>query len=142
MRAAAVAEPIHEASPVDDALDVGEADRRGVVVGVPVEVVGDRHRRRVAGRHGPADADPARPRHVHEARHEVAALAGHADAPGRRVRRHDLGAQVGRRADHALAVRAGEQDAELVGERDELGLGDPPLVTGFAVAGRGEERRP
>ena len=60
---------------------------------------------------------------VEEARHEVAALAGDADATGRRVRRDDLGAQVGRRRHDALPVGAGEQDAELVGQRHELVLG-------------------
>ena len=47
---------------------------------------------------------------------------------------------VDRRADDALPVRAGEQDAELVGERDQLGLGPPALLARLAVAGRREER--
>ena len=63
------------------------------------------------------DADTGRPGVVEEARHEVAALAGDADPAGRRVRGDDLGAQRGGRADDALTVRTGEQDAELVGER-------------------------
>ena len=41
---------------------------------------------------------------------------------GRRVGRHDLGAQVGRCAHDALSVRTGEQDAELVGERHQFVL--------------------
>ena len=66
--------------------------------GVPAEVVGRADRGGVAGRHGPADADAGLAGVVQEAADEVAALAGDADAPGRRVRGDDLGAQLRRRA--------------------------------------------
>ena len=60
-----------------------------------VEAPGGRRRggRGVAGRHGARDADAGGTGPVQEAGHEVAGLAGDADVPGRRVRRHDLGAQ-------------------------------------------------
>ena len=44
-----------------------------------------------------------------------------------------------RRRHDALPVRAGEQDAELVAERDQLGLVGATLLARFAVPGRGEE---
>ena len=43
---------------------------------------------------------------------------------------------------HALAVGAGEQDAELVGQGHQLGLGGHALLAGLAVAGGGEEGGP
>ena len=120
LAAGGAGEARHQAVSVGDPLDVGQADRRLGVVGVEVEVVGDRDGGRVAGRNGAADADTGGARQVHEARHEVPALARHRDPAGRRVRRHDLGAQLGRRRHHALTVRPGEHDPELVGERHEL----------------------
>ena len=62
--------------------------------------------------------------------------------PGRGIRGDDLCAQRDRRADDALAVGAGEQDAEFVGERDEFLLGHPPRVARLAVPGGGQEGRP
>ena len=59
---------------------------------------------------------------VLERGHEVAGLADDPDPPGRRVRGDDLGAEAGRGRHEPLAVRSGKEDAELVGERDELGL--------------------
>ncbi len=56
--------------------------------------------------------------------------------------RHDLGAQPGRRRHHALTVRPGEQDPELVGERHELVFGDATRFSRLAVSGRRQERRP
>ena len=50
--------------------------------------------------------------------------------------------RLDRRADDALAVGPGEQDAELVGEGHQLGLGPPAVLARLAVAGRREERRP
>ena len=117
------AQPFEERAAVGDAFDVREAHRGRVVVGVPVEVVGDADRGRVAGGHRAADADAGLRRPVLERRHEVARLARDRDAAGGRVRRDDLRAQRGRRRHDALAVRAREQDAELVGERDQLALG-------------------
>ena len=83
---------------------------------------GSRRRRRAAA--FPAltarlDADTGWRRPVLERRHEVSGLAGDRDPPGRRVRGDDLRAQTGRGRHEPLTVRAGEQDAELVGERDE-----------------------
>ena len=112
MRSAHGPQLVEEPAAVGDALDVGQGRRRC------------RGRRRrssrksvtptmadVAGRDGPADADAAGAGVVHERRHEVAGLAGHADAPGRRVGRHDLGAQRRRGRDDALAVGPDDQDA-------------------------------
>ena len=59
---------------------------------------------------------------------KLPALARHRDPAGRRIGRHDLGAQLGRCRHDALAVRAGEQDPELVGERHQLVFGG---ATGF-----------
>ena len=135
-------EPRHQLVPVGDPLDVRQSDRCRRVVGVEVEVVGDRDGGCVAGRDGTADADASGTREVHEARHEVPALARHRDPTGRRVRGDDLGAQLGGRRYHALPVRPGEQDPELVGERDELTLGGATRFARLAVAGRRQERRP
>ena len=101
-----LAEPLEQDAAVADALDVGQADGSRVVVGVVVEEVGDADGGGVPGRHGAADADARGARQVEEAGHEVAALAGDADAAGRRERGDHLGAQLDRRADDALAVRA------------------------------------
>src|SRR5690606_7193664 len=54
-------ELVEQAAAVSDALDVGESDARGVVVGVEVEVVGDRHRGRVPRRDGAGDAHAGGP---------------------------------------------------------------------------------
>ncbi len=61
-------------------------------------------------------------------------------APGRWVRGDDLGAQARRGGDHALAVGAGEQDAQLVAQGDQLGLGRDAVLARLAVAGGGDER--
>ena len=50
--------------------------------------------------------------------------------------------RLDRRADDALAVGPGEQDAELVGEGHQLGLGPPAVLPRLAVAARRDERRP
>ena len=117
-------EPLEERAPVGDALDVREAHRGRVVVGVPVEVVGDRR---------PRPRCPRSPRGSRRRRSATAQFSNDetklpdwlaiAIRPARRVRRDDLRAQPRRRRHDALAVRAREQDAELVGERDELGFG-------------------
>ena len=140
LRVGCAREAIHQPLAVGDALDVRESDCGGRVVGVEVEVVGDADRGSVAGRDGAADADARRAGVVQEARDEVARLAGDADRPLRRIRRDDLQAHVDRGADDALAVRPGEQDAEFVGQRDEIGLRLHAVLARFAVPGRGEER--
>ena len=60
--------------------------------------------------------------------------------PGGGFGRDDLRAQARRRRHDALAVGPREQDAELVGERDELALGAAAVVARLAVAGAREER--
>ena len=131
---------VEQGAPVGDPFEVGEADARRRIVGEVGEVVGDRHGGGVARRDRPRDADAGGPGEVEEARHEVAALAGDGDAAGRRVGSDDLGAQRCRCADDALAVRAGEEDAEVVGEVDELLLGPLARRPRLGVAGRGHER--
>jgi len=39
-----------------------------------------------------------------------------------------------------LAVGAGEEDPEVIGERDEVGFVGAALLPRFAVPGRGDER--
>src|SRR5258705_21402 len=77
-------------------------------VGVEAEVVGHGAGGGVPGRPRPTDAHAGRTRPVHEARNEVAGLAGHTDAAGGRVRPHELGAQLGWRGYDALTVGPGE----------------------------------
>ena len=131
-----------EGGAVGHPLDVGEAHRGGRVVGEVLEVVGHVDGGGVAGAHRPADADAGGHGQVLEAGHEVARLAGHPDAPGRRVGGHDLGAQRRRGGHHALAVGAGQQHAQLVAEGHQVGLGRLAVGPGLAVAGRGDEGGP
>ncbi len=135
-----VAHPGEKRGAVGHALDVRESDRARRIVGVPIEIVGDAHRGRVACAHGAADADAGLHRPVLERRNEVPGLARDRDATGRRIRSDDLGAKLRRRRHHALSVGAGEHDAEFVGERDEFSFGAAALVTRFAVARARQER--
>ena len=66
-------------------------------------------------------------------------LAGDADAPRRRVGGDDLGAEVDRGGDQALAVGPDQEDPELGGQGHQLVLGLASLRAGLAVAGRGHE---
>ena len=134
-------EALGEGSTVADALDVGQADPGLGVGGEVLEVVGHGDGGGVAGGHGPADADARELGVVLERADEVARLAGDADVAGRRERTDDLGAQPGGRRHDALTVGAGQQDAELVGERHQVGLGREALLPRLAVPGGGDEGR-
>ena len=94
-------ETVEERSAVVDAFDVREADRGRVVVGVPVEVVGDGDRGRVAGRDRPAHADAGLHRPVLERRDEVAGLARDRDP----TRRADTARRSARRGARASTPR-------------------------------------
>jgi len=93
----------------------------------------------VAGRNGPADADTGCPGVVEEAADEVAALAGHADAPGRRVRRKRSARTAWPVCSPRPGRSAGEQDAEFVSQSDQFGLGAAALFAGLAVTGARQE---
>ena len=58
----------------------------------------------------------------------------------RRIWRHDLRAQLHRSTDDTLAVWSGQQDAEFVSERNEVGFGLASFFARFAVAGACEKR--
>ena len=64
--------PLEEAAPVSQPLQVAEGHLGLRVVGEPFEVVGDADSRRVAGRDGPADANSGLVGVVEEAGDEVA----------------------------------------------------------------------
>ena len=134
-------EAVEQRPAVGDALDVGQPDGGRRVVGVVVEVVGDRHGGGVAGRHRTADPDAGRPGEFMKLDTKLplwlATPMRPAGGYGATIWAHS----ADRRADDALAVRAGEQDPELVGEGDELGLGPLALLARLAVAGRRQERR-
>ena len=131
---------LEEAAAVGEPLDVDQAHVGCRIVDREVlEVVGDRGRRRVAGRNRAADADPGRSGIVQERLDEAARLASDGDPPGRRVRCDDLCAQRDRRRDDPLPVRPREQDAELGAEVGERALGAQALRPRLAEAGRADE---
>ena len=119
-------EAVHQRPAVGDPLDVGETDRGGVVGGVPAEVVGDRDGGGVA-------PDTARLIPTPESRERLrnvdtklplwlATPMLPAGGYGATIWAH----RFDRRADDALTVRPCEQDAEFVGQRDELAFGSRP----------------
>ena len=132
-------EAVEERPPVVHALDIREAHGGRVVVREPVEVVGDRDRGRVSRRNRTAHSDLALHRPVLERRDEVPGLTRDRDPTGRRIRRDDLCAQLHGRRHHTLAVRSGQQDSELVGERDQVALRAQAGVAGLAVTRAREE---
>ena len=134
-------EAVEERSAVVHSLDVGKAYGSGVVVGVPVEVVGYRDCSRVPRRYGAAHTDAGLHGPVLERRDEVPGLTRDRDPPGRWIRRDDLRAELHGSRHHALPVRPGQENAELVGERDEVVLRAHAGLAGLAVARAREKCR-
>ena len=128
---------LEEGAPVGHALDVGERHVGGGVVGVVLEVVGDGDGGGVAG------ATPPGSRRRRSARRS-SGTTRRSCPTGWRCRCRPAGGygaticahRCGGRGHHALAVRAGDEHPELVGQRDQLGL--QPL----ALARRPRRSRP
>ncbi len=139
--AGGAAKGLEQRPAVAHALEVREPHVGRGIGGEVLEIVGDAHRGGVARRHGAAHADAAPDGEVLEARHDVPRLARDSDAARRRVRGDHLRAERRRRGHDALPVGAGEQDADFLGDRRELGFGAAAVVTRFRVAARHHERR-
>ena len=128
-------ETVHQAATIRDPFDVRQTDRCGVVVGIPLEIVGNGYGGSIARRHRPADSNPGRARQVQEARHEIATLAGDTDGSHWWIRSNYLSAKVHRRADNTLTIGPGEEDPQFIGERHEFILGESPGISRLAVPG-------
>ena len=135
-----IAATLEEITTVLHALDVPERDVRRGIRGEVIEIVGDRHRSCVSGRHRAAHADARRDCQVLKRRREVPGLTDDPDRPRWRVRRDDLRAQRDRCRHETLAVGAREQHTEIVGQRHELTLCFEPGRARLAVTGGRDER--
>ena len=127
---------------VGNAFKIGKHDI-GFRVGCKIlQIIGDICVGGVAGRNSLAHADSGLDGIVQEGRQQVPALTHNGQATRRGIRRHNLGTHRYRRRDHPLAVRSGQQHAQLLGGCDQFVFQATALLAGLPIAPTGDKGGP